>query len=67
MYLDHYVGDAYTGIPVPVKTQRERIHAELERIVEAYKDATDAEERRAVLRKMRRLIEEADHLDAPRD
>lgn len=49
------------------QTQRKRIHAELEKIVEAYKDAADAEERRAVLRKMRVLIEEADHLDAPRD
>jgi hypothetical protein len=34
----------------------------LEKTLQALKVATDLDERKALLRKMRRLIEEADHL-----
>jgi hypothetical protein len=39
-----------------------RLQQELEAAAQALKGATDAEDRQTLLRKMRRLIEEADHL-----
>jgi hypothetical protein len=42
--------------------QAKRIQEELEKAVQALKVTADPDERKALLRKMRRLIEEADHL-----
>jgi hypothetical protein len=41
-----------------------RVQQDLEKTVQALKAATDLDERKALLRKMRRLIEEADRLVA---
>jgi hypothetical protein len=43
------------------QSQINRVQQDLEKTVQALKVATDAEERKALLRKMKRLIEEADH------
>jgi acyl-CoA reductase-like NAD-dependent aldehyde dehydrogenase len=40
----------------------ERLQEELEAAAQALKAATDAQDRQTLLRKMRRLVEEADHL-----
>jgi cell division protein FtsB len=42
--------------------QVSRIQEDLERSVQALKVATDPDERKTLFRKIRRLIEEADHL-----
>jgi len=39
-----------------------RVQQDLEKAVQALKGATDADERKSLLRKMTRLIEESDHL-----
>jgi len=46
------------------QNQINRIQQDLEKTVQALKVAIDADERKALLRKMRRLIEEADRLVA---
>jgi vacuolar-type H+-ATPase subunit E/Vma4 len=40
----------------------ERLQQELEAAAQALKSAADPQDRQSVLRKMRRLVEEADHL-----
>jgi vacuolar-type H+-ATPase subunit E/Vma4 len=40
----------------------ERLQQELEATAQALKAAADAQDRQSLLRKMRRLVEEADHL-----
>jgi translation initiation factor IF-3 len=42
--------------------QFERLQQELEATERALKAATDAQDRQTLLRKMRRLVEEADHV-----
>jgi hypothetical protein len=44
------------------QSQASRIQEELEKTVQALKVTADPDERKALLRKMRRLIDEDDHL-----
>jgi len=46
------------------QSQINRVQQDLEKSVQALKAATDPDERKSLLRKMRRLIEEVDHLTA---
>jgi hypothetical protein len=46
------------------QSQANRIQQELEKTLQALRVATDPDERKSLLRKMRRLIEEADRLVA---
>jgi len=44
------------------QSQASRLKEELEKTVQALKVTADPDERKALLRKMRRLIDEAEHL-----
>jgi hypothetical protein len=44
------------------QSQASRLQEELEKTVQALKVTADPDERKALLRKMRRLIDEAEHL-----
>lgn len=61
-FLTHTISSPirYT-LPV-ANDQFDRLQQELEATAQALKAATDAQDRQTLLRKMRRLVEEADHL-----